>query len=209
MEGNKIVGIVIVVIILIIVIIAIIWWLCSAKNDKFGIDAENLSCLKTVKVSLDNANAMTREWIVSDFTDFPCKDTTMSAIEDQYQIAFSKYSKGSKEKTDNAVNTVLGKYALYSEVIHDTMQIQEAKKSVHKINERLVKHLTYDKCPQNNQLLQILDRYDANVFDQISNLKLGACDDSLKGFVKSGSETESLFKFLSYSYKWNMGLNQK
>lgn len=208
MEGSKIAGIVIAVIVIIIIIGLIIWWICSSSNSKPNINPEYVKCLGTVQESLNRANSLTREWIIQDTYDLPCKKATLSAIEKQYNAAFGKYHKDScDDKTNCAVDAIMSKFVVYNCVIKDKEQLSDAKRQLHAINEKIVKCVSRENCPQNSKLLPLLDKYDYAVLEQIVTIEGCDCDASIQAFYNSQHAITQIFKFLSYSYLWAEGVH--
>lgn len=208
METNKVAGIIIAIIVIIIIIGLIVWWCVSASGSNPNINPDHVKCLGTVQESLNRANSLTREWILRDNYDLACKDATLGAIERQYSIAFGKYHKGGcGDKANCAVDGFMSKFPIYNAVIKDSECLADAKRQVHAINEKIVKCITKDNCPQNSKLLPLLDKYDCAIFEQILAIQADSCDASIQAYYNSQHAMTQIFKFLSYSYLWSEGVH--
>lgn len=207
MESTKIAGIVIAIIVIIIIIALIVWWCWSSSGNNPNINPDHVKCLASVQESLNRANDLTREWIMQETYSLPCKKATLAAIESQYNVAFDKYHKGGCDKTNCAVEGVMSKFPIYARVIKDKECLGDAKRQVHAINEKIVKCITRDNCPQNSKLLALLDKYDCTIFEQILAMGVNACGESIQAYYNSQHAMNQIFKFLSYSYLWAEGVH--
>ena len=208
MESGKIAGIVIAIIVIIIIIALIVWWCWSSSGSNPNINPDHVKCLGTVQESLNRANSLTREWIIQENFNLPCKKATLVAIKNQYNVAFGKYHKARcDDKTNCVVDGIMSKFAIYAEVIEDKECLGEAKRRVHAINEKIVKCITRDNCPQNSKLLPLLDKYDCAIFEQIVAIGADACNESIQAYYNSQHAMNQIFKFLSYSYLWAEGVH--
>ena len=198
-NSNKslIIGIIVVVIIIIFLIIFLSYGrVCKTeKVNTYPTDDNATKLLVKIKNRVDEQSTLVRLYAIELLNNAPEEqtNTTFKCIMSNYQI-INQYLALKSDKTDILDQLWKDKTLAIQKMIAEDSVVEE---ELRLINENIAKIMS-EHCRGYEKLLSILKHLDIYINSQISNIKIGDYNRSVKGYTQYKNTMKEYFDYIGY-----------